>query len=141
MDETTRTAVSAAEMPAEASRLRYDDGREAVQEELSSTRRTARIVGMLILGGYLTYGVGSAIATGIAAAPDYLSSVSTSTLFTASAVWMLLNSALVIGIGALMLPILRPHQQEHRLGLLRHQGFRGDHPRRGRDQPAVAGNR
>ena len=51
MDETTRTAVLVAEMPAEAPRLRYDDGREAVQEELSSTRRTARIVGMLVLGG------------------------------------------------------------------------------------------
>ena len=51
MDETTRTAVSVAEVPAEAPRLRYDDGREAVQEELSSTRRTARIVGMLVLGG------------------------------------------------------------------------------------------
>jgi hypothetical protein len=38
MDETTRTAVSVAEVPAEAPRLRYDDGREAVQEELSSTR-------------------------------------------------------------------------------------------------------
>jgi len=32
-------------------RLRYDHGREAVQEDLSSTRRTARIVGMLVLGG------------------------------------------------------------------------------------------
>ena len=105
MDETTRTAVSVAEMPAEAPGLQYDDGREAVQEELSSTRRTARIVGMLVLGGYLTYGVGTPIATGIAAAADSLSTVSESTLFTASAMWMLLNSALVIGIGALMLPI------------------------------------
>ena len=40
-----------------------------------------------------TYGVGNAIATGIGAAPDYLSSVSTSTLFGASAVWMLLTLA------------------------------------------------
>ena len=112
-------------VPAEARRLRYDDGREAVQEELSSTRRTARIVGMLVLGGYLTYGVGNAIATGIAAAPDYLSSVSTSTLFTASAVWMLLNSALVIGIGALMLPILRPHNKNIALGYFATRVFEG----------------
>jgi hypothetical protein len=125
MDETTRTAVSVAEVPAEARRLRYDDGREAVQEELSSTRRTARIVGMLVLGGYLTYGVGSAIAGGIAAAPDYLSSVSASTLFTASAVWMLLNSALVIGIGALMLPILRPHNKNIALGYFATRVFEG----------------
>jgi hypothetical protein len=93
MDETTRTAVPVAEVPAEAPRLRHDYGPEGVQDELRSTRRTARIVGMLILGGYLTYGVGTPIATGIAAAPDYLSSVSASTLFTASALWMLLNSA------------------------------------------------
>ena len=69
MDETTRTAVSVAEVPAEAPRLRYDDGREAVQDELSSTRRTARIVGMLVLGGYLTYGVGSAICYGHRGSP------------------------------------------------------------------------
>ena len=103
-------------------------------QELSSARRTARVVGMLILGGYLTYGVGTPIATGIAAAPDSLSTVSGSTLFTASAMWMLLNSALVIGIGALMLPILRPHNTNIALG------FRGHHPRRGRDQPPVAGD-
>ena len=96
---------------------------------------------MLVLGGYLTYGVGSAIATGIAAAPDYLSSVSASTLFTSSAMWMLLNSALVIGIGVLMLPILRPHNKNIALGYFATRGFRGDHPRRGRDQPPVAGNR
>jgi Domain of unknown function (DUF4386) len=125
MDETTRTAVLVAEAPAEAPRLRYDNGREVVQEELSSTRRTARIVGMLVLGGYLTYGVGNAIATGIAAAPDYLSNVATSTLFTASAVWMLLNSALVIGIGALMLPILRPHNKNIALGYFATRVFEG----------------
>ena len=79
----------------------------------------------MVLGGYLTYGVGSAIATGIAAAPDYLSSVSASTLFTASAVWMLLNSALVIGIGALMLPILRPHNKNIALGYFATRVFEG----------------
>ena len=125
MDESTRTAVSVAEAPAEAPRLRYDNGQEAVQEELSSTRRTARVVGMLILGGYLTYGVGTAIATGIAAAPDYLSTVSGGTLFTASALWMLLNSALVIGIGALMLPILRPHNTNIALGYFAARIFEG----------------
>jgi hypothetical protein len=65
MDETTRTAVSVAEVPAEAPRLRYDDGQEAVQEELSSTRRTARVVGMLVLGGYLTYCRGTTSRVGL----------------------------------------------------------------------------
>ena len=94
-------------------------------QELSSARRTARVVGMLILGGYLTYGVGTPIATGIAAAPDSLSTVSGSTLFTASAMWMLLNSALVIGIGALMLPILRPHNTNIALGYFATRVFEG----------------
>src|SRR5829696_3122661 len=125
MDETTRTAVLVAEAPAESPRLRYDNGREVVQEELSSTRRTARMVGMLVLGGYLTYGVGSLIVAGIAAAPDYLSTVSASTLFSAGAVLMLLNSALVIGIGALMLPILRPHNQNIALGYFATRIFEG----------------
>ena len=80
---------------------------------------------MLILGGYLTYGVGTPIATGIAAAPDSLSTVSGSTLFTASAVWMLLNSALVIGIGALMLPILRPHNTNIAFGYFATRVFEG----------------
>ena len=42
--ERTRTAVSVAEVPAEAPRLRYDNGREAVQEELrlNQTNRTNR---------------------------------------------------------------------------------------------------
>src|SRR5215203_5568864 len=125
MDETTRTAVLVAEAPAESPRLRYDNGREVVQEELSSTRRTARMVGMLVLGGYLTYGVGSLIVAGIAAAPDYLSTVSASTLFSAGAVLMLLNSALVIGIGALMLPILRPHNKNIALGYFATRIFEG----------------
>ena len=36
----------------------------------SSVRRTARIVGILFLAGYLAYGVGSLIATGIVRSGD-----------------------------------------------------------------------
>jgi hypothetical protein len=81
MDETTRTAVSVAEMPAEAPRLRYDRwaGSRTGGAELNQTNRK-RIVGMLILGGYLTYCVGNCDRHGPSrASPDYLSSVSTST--------------------------------------------------------------
>src|SRR4051794_32141397 len=69
----------------------------------SSVRRTARIVGVLFLAGYLAYGVGSVIATGNANRGD-----STALLVTGAAL-MLLNSAFVIGIGVLMYPILRAH--------------------------------
>ena len=83
------------------------------------------VVGILVLGGYLTYGVGSPIATGIAAAPESLLRVSASTAFTASAVLMLVNSALVIAIGALMFPILNRHSQVVAVGYLATRVFEG----------------
>lgn len=61
--------------------------------------RTARTVGLLMLAAFLLYGVGSSIA--IAAPPGVL-------LATGSAM-MILNSAAVIAIGVLMLPVLRPN--------------------------------
>jgi hypothetical protein len=105
--------------------LAAEEARGGAQEGVSSGRRTARAVGLLVLGGYLTYGVGSAIATGIAAAPGYLSSVGGSIAFPLSAVLMLVNSALVIGIAALMFPILRPHSQAVAVGYLATRVFEG----------------
>src|SRR5438309_10475000 len=74
----------------------------------SSLRRTARIVGVLFLAGYLAYGVGSLIAQGIVRSADRSGSTA---LFVTGAALMLLNSAFVIGIGVLMFPILRPHNK------------------------------
>jgi hypothetical protein len=71
----------------------------------SSVRRTARIVGVLVLAGYVTYGPGNLIATGIVDSDDRSGSTA---LFVTGAALMLLNSAAVIGIGVLMFPILRP---------------------------------
>src|SRR5438128_5016405 len=72
----------------------------------SSVRRTARIVGVLFLAGFLAYGVGSLITAGIVRSGDRSDSTA---LFVTGAALMLLNSALVIGIGVLMFPILRAH--------------------------------
>ena len=69
---------------------------------------TPRIVGVLFLAAFLAYGVGSTIATGIAGSGDRSGSEA---LFVTGAALMLLNSAIVIGIGVLMFPILRPHNQ------------------------------
>jgi hypothetical protein len=69
---------------------------------VDSSRATARAVGILMLAGFLTYGVGSAIATGIA---------EPGLLFLAATLSMLLNSAIVIGIGVLMVPILQQHNR------------------------------
>ena len=72
------------------------DARAVVRPE-SSVRRTARIVGILFLAGFLTYGVGSLIATGVVRSADRSDSTA---LFVTGAALMLLNSAIVIGIGS-----------------------------------------
>ena len=88
----------------------------------SSVRRTARIVGVLFLAGYLAYGVGSLIATGIVRSADPSDSTA---LFVTGAALMLLNSAIVIGIGVLMLPILRAHNKAIAAGYLGTRIFEG----------------
>lgn len=85
----------------------------------SSVRRTARIVGVLFLAGFLAYGVGSLIAKGSA---DRSGSTA---LFVTGAALMLLNSAFVIGIGVLMFPILRAHNKAIAAGYLGTRIFEG----------------
>src|SRR3954452_14126344 len=80
-----------------------------------SVRQTARIVGVLFLAGFLTYGVGNLIATGIVDSDDRSDSTA---LFVTGTALMLLNSAFVIGIGVLMFPILRPHNKAIAAGYL-----------------------
>ena len=91
----------------------------AVVRPDSSVRRTARIVGVLFLAGYLAYGVGSLIAKGSA---DRSGSTA---LFVTGAALMLLNSAFVIGIGVLMFPILRAHNKAIAAGYLGTRIFEG----------------
>src|SRR6478672_10375954 len=88
----------------------------------SSVRRTARIVGVLFLAGFLTYGVGNLIATGIVRDGDRSSST---VVFVTGIALMLLNSAFVIGIGVLMFPILRPHNKAIAAGYLGTRIFEG----------------
>jgi len=88
----------------------------------SSVRRTARIVGVLFLAGFLAYGVGNLIATGIVSSADRSGSTA---LFVTGAALMLLNSAFVIGIGVLMFPILRAHNKAIAAGYLGTRIFEG----------------
>ena len=88
----------------------------------ASVRQTARIVGALFLAGYVAYGVGSLIATPIVDSGDRGDSTA---LFATGAALMLLNSAIVIGIGVLMLPILRPHNKAVAAGYLGTRIFEG----------------
>src|SRR6476469_3224949 len=88
----------------------------------SGVRQTARVVGVLFLAGFLTYGVGNLIATGIVDSGDRSTSTA---LFVTGTALMLLNSALVIGIGVLMFPILRPHSKAIAAGYLGTRIFEG----------------
>ena len=85
-------------------------------------RRTARIVGILFLAGFLAYGVGSLIAQGIVDSGDRSDSTA---LFVTGTALMLLNSAFVIGIGVLMFPILRAHSKAIAAGYLGTRIFEG----------------
>jgi hypothetical protein len=106
------TTSAAPTTPAELSLTRPD----------SSVRRTARNVGVLFLAGFLTYGVGNLIATGIVSSADRSGSTA---LFATGATLMLLNSAFVIGIGVLMFPILRAHDKVVAAGYLGTRIFEG----------------
>jgi hypothetical protein len=88
----------------------------------SYVRRTARIVGVLFLAGFLSYGVGNLIATGVVRSADRSGSTA---MFVTGAALMLLNSAFVIGIGVLMFPILRAHNKAVAAGYLGTRIFEG----------------
>jgi hypothetical protein len=70
----------------------------------------------------LTYGVGSLIATGVVRSADRSDSTA---LFVTGAALMLLNSAIVIGIGVLLFPILRAHNKAVAAGYLGTRIFEG----------------
>src|SRR3954449_12669474 len=88
----------------------------------SSVRQAARIVGVLFLAGFLAYGVGNLVATGIVDSDGRSDSTA---LFVTGAALMLLNSAFVIGIGVLMFPILRAHNKAIAVGYLGTRIFEG----------------
>jgi hypothetical protein len=77
-------------------------------------RTTARTVGILLLAAFVLYGVGNSLATTSTGIPS-----------TVGLVMMLLNSAAVIAIGVLMLPILRPHAPAIAIGYLATRIFEG----------------
>lgn len=82
-------------------------------------RVTARRVGVLMLSAFLFYGIGSMLATSAA------ESGGASPLLITGAAMMLLNSAAVIAIGVLMLPILRPRTPLISVGYLATRLFEG----------------
>jgi hypothetical protein len=88
----------------------------------ATRRRIARAVGILMLAVFPAYGVGSSVATRIAASAD--PSASGPALY-AAALAMLANSAMVIGIGALMSSVLRLYSRAIALTYLLTRIFEG----------------
>ncbi|WP_171074748.1 DUF4386 domain-containing protein [Nonomuraea basaltis] len=73
-----------------------------------STRTIGRIVGALFLLAFVVYMGGGAMVGAGSSATDVLND---QTLVSAGALLMLVNSAVVVGIGVLALPVLKPHSE------------------------------
>jgi Domain of unknown function (DUF4386) len=79
----------------------------------------SRLIGALFLLGFLSYGVGSALANSVVGAADFLPQVSShATTLVLGAFLMLLNSAVDIGKGVLFFSILERHSKATALAYL-----------------------
>lgn len=75
-----------------------------------STKTIGRIVGALFLLAFVVYLAGNALVGAASGAQDVLSDVvDHQTRVSVGALLMLVNSAVVLGIGVLAFPILKPH--------------------------------
>ncbi len=77
---------------------------------MKSNKNTARIVGIFFLAAIVAYGIGNGLIASVLTTQDYLSAISVNKLqLVVGALLMLVNSALIVGIGVMMLPILKQH--------------------------------
>lgn len=83
---------------------------------MKNPRTIARAVGTLMLAAFLFYGIGSSLAA--SATPG-------SGTPTIGVVMMLLNSVVVVSIGAFVFPILRPHSAPVAIGYAATRLFEG----------------
>lgn len=115
MDPKTGTERSMSEIEPPVARDRVGDG------------RAARLAGALILLGYVTYGIPQVTHTGpLLDASDPLAAVAAnSTRLTIGALVMAINSAAVVGIGVLLYPVLKRHDELIALGYVLTRVFEG----------------
>ena len=80
---------------------------------MNSYRKTAIIVGVLFLAGYVGVFVGGAISGPILKAPDYLSNIypNKTQVIIGMLVEVLLNDVPVVGIGVMLFPILKKYSE------------------------------
>ena len=92
------------------------------KEKMNSSRKTAIIVGALFLTAMVASLLGGGLVESIISAPDYLIAVSENeTQVIIGVLLELINAIAVVGIGVLMFPILKQHNESIALGYL---GFR-----------------
>jgi hypothetical protein len=70
----------------------------------------SRLIGALFLAAFAFYGVGFGLVTSVVGTPDFLLTISAhQTTLVLGAFLMLLNSVVVVGLGALFFPIIENH--------------------------------
>ena len=89
------------------------------KEKMNSNRKTAIIVGVLFLTAMVASLLGGGLVESIISAPDYLIAVSENeTQVIIGVLLELINGIAVVGIGVLMFPILKKHNETIALGYL-----------------------
>ena len=77
---------------------------------MSSRMRYSRLIGALFLAAFVFYGVGFGLVTSVVGARGYLLTMAAHrTTLVLGAFLMLLNSVVVVGLGALFFPIIESH--------------------------------
>src|SRR3977135_3861424 len=84
-----------------------------------SRMKYSRVIGALFLLGFLSYGIGSGLATSLVGSSNFLSTIGASqTLLITGAFMIFLNTGVDVGKGVLFFPILEKHGQRTALAYL-----------------------
>jgi hypothetical protein len=79
----------------------------------------SRLIGALFLLGFLSYGIGSGLATSLVGSSTFLSTIAAhQTILVLGAFLMLLNTGVDVGKGVLLFPILEQHSKRTALAYL-----------------------
>jgi len=79
----------------------------------------SRLIGALFLLGFLSYGIGSGLATSLVGGPHFLSTIAArQTVLIIGAFLMVLNTGVDVGKGVLFFPILEQHSKRTALAYL-----------------------
>jgi hypothetical protein len=104
-------------------RTTNDDAPPAVSirtSVLGGSRMTySRLIGALFLLGFLSYGIGSGLATSLVGSSNFLSTIGASQTLLITGVFLIfLNTGVDVGKGVLFFPILEKHSQRTALAYL-----------------------